>query len=66
MGELHDRMPCILAEEDWAKWLSEVPASEDELLAMLKPCSEETLKVWAVDNAIGNVKNQGRHLMLPL
>jgi putative SOS response-associated peptidase YedK len=38
MGELHDRMPVILAEIDWPKWLGEEPASEQELLALLKSC----------------------------
>jgi putative SOS response-associated peptidase YedK len=28
MGELHNRMPVILAEIDWPKWLGEEPASE--------------------------------------
>ena len=36
MAELHDRMPVILAEKDWPQWLGEVPASEEELLALLK------------------------------
>jgi putative SOS response-associated peptidase YedK len=39
MGELHDRMPVILAEIDWPKWLGEEPASEQDLLALLKPLS---------------------------
>jgi putative SOS response-associated peptidase YedK len=30
MGELHDRMPVILAENDWPKWLGEEPASEQD------------------------------------
>ena len=45
MGELHDRMPVILAEYDWPKWLGEEPASEQELLALLKPCPDEALKI---------------------
>jgi putative SOS response-associated peptidase YedK len=49
MGELHDRMPVILAENDWPKWLGEEPASEQELLALLKPCPDEALKIWPVD-----------------
>jgi putative SOS response-associated peptidase YedK len=49
MGELHDRMPAILAEIDWPKWLGEEPASEQELLALLKPCPDEALKIWPVD-----------------
>jgi putative SOS response-associated peptidase YedK len=43
MGELHDRMPVILAEIDWPKWLGEEPASEQDLLALLKPCPDEAL-----------------------
>jgi putative SOS response-associated peptidase YedK len=26
MGELHDRMPVILSEDDWPKWLGEEAA----------------------------------------
>jgi putative SOS response-associated peptidase YedK len=31
-----DRMPAVLAPEDWAKWLGEAPATVDELKACLK------------------------------
>jgi len=58
MAELHDRMPVILAESDWPAWLGETPATEQELLALLKPCPDELLKFWAVDNRVGNVRNQ--------
>ena len=34
---LHDRMPVILAEEDWAKWLGEEPATPEELKMLLVP-----------------------------
>ncbi len=37
MAELHDRMPVILLERDWPKWLGEEPATEKELLTLLKP-----------------------------
>jgi putative SOS response-associated peptidase YedK len=66
MGELHDRMPVILAESDWPKWLGEVPASEEELLALLKPCPDDALKIWPVNNAVGNVRNTGPQLVSPL
>jgi len=64
MAELHDRMPVILAESDWPQWLGEEPASEDELLALLKPCPDEALKIWPVDKAVGNVKNTGPQLAM--
>lgn len=32
-----DRMPALIADADWAKWLGEEPADADELKAMLRP-----------------------------
>jgi putative SOS response-associated peptidase YedK len=66
MATLHDRMPVILAETDWPKWLAEEPATEDELMALLKPCPDEALEIRPVDKAIGNVKNTGPQLIKPL
>jgi putative SOS response-associated peptidase YedK len=66
MVELHDRMPVILAEIDWPKWLGEEPASEQDLLALLKPCPDEALKIWPVDKMVGNVRNNGPQLILPV
>jgi len=66
MGKLHDRMPVILAEQDWPKWLGEEAATEQELLALLKPCPDEALKIWPVDNMVGNVRNKGPQLIRPL
>jgi putative SOS response-associated peptidase YedK len=59
-------LPVILGESDWPKWLGEEPATEQELLALLRPCPDDWLKIWPVDNKVGNVRNTGRELMLPL
>lgn len=37
LSTITDRMPAIIAAEDWSKWLGEEPASLDQLKAMLKP-----------------------------
>jgi putative SOS response-associated peptidase YedK len=37
ISAITNRMPAVLDERDWAKWLGEVPATTDELKAMLKP-----------------------------
>jgi putative SOS response-associated peptidase YedK len=66
MGELHDRMPAILAKIDWPKWLGVELASDQELLALLKPCRDEALKIWPVDKIVGNVRNNGPQLILPV
>jgi putative SOS response-associated peptidase YedK len=66
MAELHNRMPVILGENDWPKWLGEEPATNEELLALLKPCPDEWLKIWPVDKKVGNVRNKGAELVLPI
>jgi putative SOS response-associated peptidase YedK len=66
MGELHDRMPVILAENDWPKWLGEEPTKKQELLALLKPCPDEDLEIWPVDKMVGNVKYNGPQLIMPV
>jgi putative SOS response-associated peptidase YedK len=66
VGTLHDRMPVILEEKDWPKWLGEEPASEDELKALLTPCASERMKMWPVDKRVGNVRNNGGELVQPV
>jgi putative SOS response-associated peptidase YedK len=66
MAEIHNRMPVILDEKDWPKWLGEEAATNEELLALLRPCPDEWLKIWAVDKKVGNVRNTGRELTEPL
>ena len=42
------------------------PASDQELLALLKPCPDEALKIWPVDRMVGKVRNNGPQLVLPV
>jgi putative SOS response-associated peptidase YedK len=66
IGTLHDRMPVILAEEDWAKWLGEEPATNDELRALLVPFKDDALTMWPVNRQkIGNVRNKNREVASP-
>jgi putative SOS response-associated peptidase YedK len=66
VGALHDRMPVILAEEDWAKWLGEVPATAEELKALLVPFKDDALTIWPVNRQkIGNVRNKDREVSEP-
>ncbi len=37
IARITDRMPAIIAPENWAKWLGEEPARVDELKALLVP-----------------------------
>jgi putative SOS response-associated peptidase YedK len=62
----HDRMPVILAEEDWPKWLGEMEASEAEIRALLKPYPAAQMTLWPVGRNVGNVRNDGPDLIKPL
>jgi len=65
-GTLHDRMPVILAPDDWGRWLGDEPASPDELKALLVPCPDEALKLWPVNRQkVGNVRNKERECAEP-
>jgi len=66
IGLLHNRMPVILHERDWPKWLGEAPATEDELKALLVPCPDERVSIWPVHRKVGNVRNDGRELTEPV
>jgi putative SOS response-associated peptidase YedK len=41
VGTITNRMPAVLDDVDWAKWLGEEPATVDELKAMLRPSDME-------------------------
>ena len=58
---------ALRAVTDLQSWLRRHPKpTEQELLALLRPCPDDWLKIWPVDNKVGNVRNTGRELMLPL
>jgi len=39
IGTITDRMPALIADEDWSAWLGETPATVAELKKMLRPSS---------------------------
>jgi putative SOS response-associated peptidase YedK len=43
LAPLHNRMPVIIAPEDWPAWLGEREADQNELRAMLKPALNDLL-----------------------
>jgi len=62
LGHLHERMPVILEEADWAAWLGEEPG---EPSALLRP-SATPLRIWPVSSRVNNVRNNGPDLIEPL
>ena len=62
---VHDRMPVILAEDDWADWLD--PAYPPEAAkTMLKACSEDWIRTYPVSRAVSLARNEGVELIEPI
>ena len=63
MAALHDRMPVILERETWPVWLGE---TEGDPAALLAPADDRVLRLWPVAKEVGNVRNDGPHLLASL
>jgi putative SOS response-associated peptidase YedK len=61
---LHDRMPVIIPEKDYDRWLQ--PGDpERPPIDLLRPCEADKMTAWKVDKAVGNVKNDRPELIEP-
>jgi putative SOS response-associated peptidase YedK len=63
IASVHDRMPLILPAEMHRDWLH---GTADDAMAMAHAAPEPALVNHEVDRAVGNVRNQGAHLIAPL
>lgn len=59
---IHDRMPVMLAREDWALWLG-TPAQRN---ALLGPFPAQRMECWQVGKAVGSVRNDQPELIEPV
>jgi putative SOS response-associated peptidase YedK len=66
MADLHDRMPVIVPESAWDRWLHPTLAQPGELLAMLEPTDEIALRIYAVNRDVNDVRRDGPALIEPL
>jgi putative SOS response-associated peptidase YedK len=66
LAELHDRMPVILAPDNWPAWLGQTQADPEQLKRLLVPYPAEDMVVWPVDKRVGNVKNKDPSLIEPV
>jgi len=67
MADLHDRMPVIVPDDAWDRWLDPAPASDQgELIALLQPSDEIALRIYAVNRDVNDVRRDGPELVEPL
>ena len=58
---LHNRMPVILPERDYSRWL-DVDSSQLPM-DLLRPYEADQMTAWEVDKRIGNVRNDSPELL---
>ena len=63
MEPVHDRMPVILASNQWATWLDPANNDLDTLGALLVGCDDDVLVMHEVSTEVNNVRNKDEHLV---
>jgi putative SOS response-associated peptidase YedK len=61
--KIHDRMPVVLPEADWARWLDTAFSDAEKLLELLRPYDPKALDAWPVSRQVNAPKNQGPELI---
>jgi putative SOS response-associated peptidase YedK len=56
---IHNRMPVILAPDDWPGWLG----APDDRKTLLRTFPAERMERWPVGKAVGNARNEGQQLI---
>ncbi len=70
MEPLHNRMPVIIAPEDYATWLGsgkdDPPQYLDQLRHLLRPYAADAMKAIPVSTFVNNARNEGAQCIEPL
>ncbi len=63
IASIHDRMPVVLEQKDWTKWL-DTNSSFMELNKLFKPCSSDIITINEVGDLVNSVKNDSPECLL--
>ncbi len=66
LGELHDRMPVIVSEPQFAHWLDPTIDNPKEFDAILASRPSDELKSYPVSTRVNNVRNDAAECIRPL
>ncbi len=55
---IHDRMPVIIPQQDWAEWLAP-QTKANAVNALLRPYEANRLLAWPVSSQVNSTRNQG-------
>lgn len=62
VADIHDRMPLILAREDFGRWLGTEPDPRD----LMRPYPAEPMMCWPVSTRVNAVREDDAELLTPV
>ncbi|MEB0033116.1 SOS response-associated peptidase [Undibacterium sp. RTI2.1] len=66
VAPIHDRMPVILAEQDWDLWLMPEPLETSSLMPLIKPYEAHLMQAWCVSTEVNRMANDSAALIAPV
>jgi putative SOS response-associated peptidase YedK len=60
---IHPRMPAIVPEQQWDRWLDPDGSDTGKQSQLLRPFEEQTLQAWRVSRLVNAPKNEGPRLI---
>jgi putative SOS response-associated peptidase YedK len=64
VAQLHDRMPVVVPDEAWGRWLDPRPAEPGELRVLLEPTDAVALEIAPASRLVNDVRHDGPELLL--
>lgn len=65
MKPIHDRMPVILASDDYEHWLDPAVQEPEQLAPLLRPYPSDAMLALAVGTHVNNPRNDGPECIVP-
>ena len=66
VADIHDRMPAILAPDEYDDWLNTPSEKSSSLTRLLAPCPPEQLTAWPVSRNVNKPANDSPALIEPI
>ncbi len=64
-GAVHDRMPVIIMQDDWDRWLDPAFQDIDHLQQLLVPAPNDYLQYDPVNRYVNNARHEGPECLAP-
>src|SRR5262249_9172036 len=62
VADIHDRMPLILARDDYARWLGEEADPRD----LMRPFPAELMRMWPISARVNKPENDDPSIIEPI